>query len=54
MTVEDLAELVQRMRTAQREYFRTKSSEALRAAKRLEAQVDRALRDVHSRQPSLF
>lgn len=32
--------LVERMRQAQREYFRTRSDEALRRSKRLEREID--------------
>ena len=53
MTVEQLAELVQEMRNAQREYFRTRSGPALDRSKRLEKQVDEALGEV-LRQPGLF
>lgn len=53
MTVEQLAELVQEMRNAQREYFRTRSGSALDRSKKLEKQVDEALGAV-LRQPGLF
>lgn len=48
-------DLVRRMRTAQREYFRTRSREILAQSKALEAQVDKELlRASQSNQPSLF
>lgn len=48
-------DLVRRMRTAQREFFRTRSREILAQSKSLEAQVDKELlRASQSNQPSLF
>lgn len=46
--------LVAELRHAQREYFRTRSSAALEASKRLEKQVDAALARLADRQPKLF
>ncbi len=40
MTPEAFLRCVERMRTAQRAYFRTRSSVSLRASKRLEKAVD--------------
>lgn len=40
MTVEALAKLVSQMRTAQKEYFRSRSDTNLEEAKRLERKVD--------------
>jgi spermidine synthase len=54
MTLIELAELVQQMRNAQKEYFRTRSGSALDNAKRLEKRVDEALGTVLSQQPGLF
>ena len=48
----EFIELVRRMREAQREYFRSRSSEALTESKRLERQVDTAL--AAAKTPSLF
>lgn len=48
-----LARLVQAMRNAQREYFRTRSNTAIAEARRLEKQVDDAVRD-QLEQPRLF
>lgn len=53
MTLRQLAELVQEMRNAQRDYFRTRSGSALDNSKRLEKRVDEALGEVLS-QPGLF
>ena len=57
-TMEDhkLAELAAKMRHAQKEYFRTRSSTALNESKRLEKQFDAALEAylLDQRQPSLF
>lgn len=46
--------LVQHMRNAQREYFRTHSQVALCDAKRLEAAVDKALAKINSPQKQMF
>ena len=54
MTTEDLARLVNEMRTAQREFFRTRSDSALNDAKAAEAKVDKAVNDVLSKQQKLF
>lgn len=40
MTHEEFFRYVERMRTAQKEYFRTRSSVSLRASKRLEKSID--------------
>lgn len=53
MTLDQFARLVADMREAQREYFRTRSSTALDRSKRLERQVDQAIKD-HADGPSLF
>ena len=53
MDVKQLAELVNKMRNAQREYFRTRSASSLEDSKRLEKQVDQAIAEVLS-QPTLF
>lgn len=57
MNARQFFQLVHEMRTSQREYFRTRSKEALMESKRLEADVDAEIRRVYalqSRQPSLF
>ena len=43
MTNEEFSALVRDMRTAQNEYFKTRSKDALNKSKRLEKQVDEAL-----------
>lgn len=53
MSARDLAELVAEMRTAQKEYFRTRSSSALERSKDLERKVDAACTEL-LRQPQLF
>ncbi len=55
MTVEDLARLVNEMRSAQREYLRTRSNLAFKKAEGLEARVDKAVREVlTNKQRELF
>jgi hypothetical protein len=53
MTVEELARKVLKMRRAQKEYFRTRSSAVLEESKRLEKQVDQVVDEVLT-QPRLF
>jgi hypothetical protein len=43
MTEEDFKKLVQKMREAQKNYFRTRSYESLKQSKELESQVDSIL-----------
>lgn len=56
MTFKDFAELVCKMRTAQKAYFRTRSYSDLDESKKLERQVDNALREISEpkNQLSLF
>ena len=59
MTVGEFAELVEKMREAQKEYFRKRTSEMLQISKRYEKQVDEQLKARHERlaqnmQPDLF
>ena len=59
MTVGEFAELVEKMREAQKEYFRIRTSEALRISKQYEKQVDEQLKARRERlrqeiQPDLF
>ena len=56
MTFKEFAELVCRMRTAQKSYFRTRSYADLDNSKILERQVDDALREISEpkNQLSLF
>lgn len=53
MTLDELAGKVRWMRQKQREYFRTRSDVALRAAKEAEARVDQAL-ELLAKGPDLF
>lgn len=53
MTTHTLAELVQKMRVAQKVYFRTRSTADLAASKQLERDVDRAVADALA-PPTLF
>ena len=46
--VEMVLELVAQMRSAQKEYFSTRTKDALNKAKRLELEVDKALGDVRN------
>jgi hypothetical protein len=43
MTHEEFVNLTEKMRLAQKSYFRTKSAQALDQSKRLEKQVDEAI-----------
>lgn len=49
-SLETLADLMTRLRTAQRKYFRTRAQGDLEASKVLEREVDTALREIASRQ----
>lgn len=53
MTAREFAELVKRMREAQRTYFRTRAASVLEESKRLEREVDAVVSDILSG-PSLF
>ncbi|HHK40966.1 MAG TPA: hypothetical protein ENJ50_00990 [Planctomycetaceae bacterium] len=50
--LKDFADLVQRMRQAQQQYFRYRTKAWLELSKRLEKEVDDAIRDIF--QPQLF
>lgn len=59
MTVGEFAELVEKMREAQKKYFRMRTSEALQISKQYEKQVDEQLKTRRERlrqeiQPELF
>ena len=43
MTTGEFADLVEKMRTAQKEYFRTRTQDALAISKRYEGEVDKVL-----------
>ena len=45
MTAQQFFDLVCRMRSAQKQYFRTRSYDDLEESKKLEREVDQALRD---------
>lgn len=47
MNSKEFFKLVERMRASQREYFRTRSSTALRDSKRLERDIDAEIERVH-------
>ncbi|MBR5162009.1 MAG: hypothetical protein IKS45_12940 [Thermoguttaceae bacterium] len=49
-----LANLVQQMRTAQKNYFFKPNKTALEVAKKLEKEVDAALQDIFYPNPKLF
>lgn len=50
----DFEKLVYEMRSAQKEYFRTRSKEILQQSKQLERRVDEYLRDKIINQQTLF
>ena len=52
MTALELARLVQDMRLAQRRYFAGRSPQALSDSKKLEHQVDRAVREILGNEPA--
>lgn len=55
MTINEYAKLVNEIRTAQKDFFRTRSESALEKSKKLERRVDEATRDIFdSRQGRLF
>lgn len=58
MTTGEFADLIHDMRAAQKEYFKTRSKEALEKSKILESRVDRLLGERKNReaakQPTLF
>ena len=59
MTTGDFADLVKKMRDAQKEYFKTRSNDSLRRSKDYERKVDEVLssrekRIKEEREPSLF
>lgn len=59
MTTGEFADLVEKMRDAQKKYFRTRDKETLSVSKSLESQVDKILAERRERQekemnPELF
>jgi len=53
-TLMQLAELVQKMRSAQKAYFKTRSAESLEESKRLEREVDLEVAMIKDKQDRLF
>ena len=54
MTGDEFRSIVRAMRSAQAEYFRTRSHQALARSKEWERAVDRELERLDARQPKLF
>ena len=54
MDLKQFAELVAIMRHSQKEYFRTRSNDALSESKRLERKVDLALAEIETPRKGLF
>ena len=54
MDLTSFADIVERMRHAQREFFRTRSQSALEASKKAERAVDAALKELQDDQRPLF
>ena len=54
MKLEEFVSLVDQMRSAQRNYFRTRSHDVLSQSKELERRVDKAIADHKNKQKELF
>lgn len=54
MNLPDFVALVAAMRSEQTRYFKGHSQEAQSESKRLERQVDRAIKEIQDPQPTLF
>jgi hypothetical protein len=54
MTLEEFAELVEKMRDLQKKYFRDRDADTLLAAKAKEAEVDRVIKRITGGQQVLF
>ena len=54
MTLENFVECVAAMRNAQRQYFKTRSSDWLEKSKELERNIDRMIADFRDPQGDLF
>lgn len=52
--IDELAALVQQMRTAQNDYFRERSPQYLSRSKELERRVDKTVAEVLNKQGNLF
>jgi hypothetical protein len=51
MTLKELALLVQQMRSAQRTYFKDRTTQALEASKRVERELDAAVKEILDPKP---
>lgn len=54
LTAKELARLVYNMRRSQQDYFKTRSSDSLDESKRLEAEVDKQVKEILWGQKGLF
>lgn len=54
MDFQQFQNLVEQMRHEQKEYFRTRSAQSLEESKRLEKEVDKALRELADKQERMF
>ena len=54
ITRNELAELVEEMRTSQKTFFRDRTQEGLLRSKELERRVDATVRLIRDKQPPLF
>jgi hypothetical protein len=52
--MKEFIELVRQMRSAQKEYFRTRSKDVLNRSKELERKVDAELQSINNTQQTLF
>jgi hypothetical protein len=52
--MKEFIELVRQMRTAQKEYFKTRTKDALNRSKELERKVDAELQSINDTQQTLF
>jgi hypothetical protein len=53
-TMKEFIELVREMRNAQKEYFKTRTKDALNRSKELERKVDAELQSINNTQQTLF
>lgn len=54
MTNPDFIDLIKNMRSAQVEYFKTRTTDALKKSKKLERMVDREIKELETNQPKIF
>lgn len=52
--MEEFINLVEEMRSAQKEYFRTRSTTSLNRSKQLEREVDTKIKELSNKQTNLF